>query len=287
MTLALDASFSRRPDMIYDGEGARTLQWTQSRYLEQRLEVAPRFETNLTKLLTLRAKVGARAASFEDAAFDEDASIPAAVAAGELPLPADYGRGYTDAFERAELTFDTRRADKLQKTGVRLHGFVEHGTDVRGSPGSSWIKYGATAGGYLDVWKARVVSLTVTTELADPLKGVIPFPEEVVWGGNEPLSGILEGRLHGRSAAGATLAYAWPVWIWLDGTMRASVGNVFDAGYRDFDPKLLRFSSGIGVQSNGSPDHRLEILLGFATETFDQGAKVDSIRFVIGGTNGF
>jgi hypothetical protein len=69
--------------------------------------------------------------------------------------------------------------------------------------------------------------------------------------------------------------------------MSAALGNVFDAGFRDFDPKLLRLSSGLGVQSTGSSDHRFEVLVGFGTETFEQGTKVDSFRLVIGGTNGF
>src|SRR5262249_20620617 len=135
----------------------------------------------------------------------------------------------------------------------------------------------------------RVLSLSVQADFADPLRGgaAIPFPEEVVWGGKEPLSGDLPGRLHGRSAAAVSLGYSWPIWVWLGGTMRASLGNVFDVGLRDFAPGLLRLSSGIGVQSNGSPDHRLEILVGFATEPFDLGGKVDSFRLVIGGTNGF
>jgi hypothetical protein len=173
------------------------------------------------------------------------------------------------------------------KSGARVAGYLEHGTDLRVAPGRGWIKYGGAAGAYVDVWRARVVSVVVQADFADPMTGVIPFTEEVVWGGAEPLSGFLPGRLHGRSAVGGTLAYSWPIWIWLDGTMRASVGNVFDAGLRDFKPSLLRFSSGIGAQSNGSPDHRFEILFGFASETFDQGAKIDSLRFVIGGTNGF
>jgi hypothetical protein len=49
----------------------------------------------------------------------------------------------------------------------------------------------------------------------------------------------------------------------------------------------LRLSSSIGAQSSGSPDHRLEMLVGFASETFDQGGKIDSFRIFIGGTNGF
>jgi hypothetical protein len=290
-TLALDASFARQPDRVYAGEGARTLQTMQSRFLDNRLDVAPSFKTHITPRLTYDARVGVRSMSFQDSAFDDDPSIPDAVARGEFALPTGYERGYTMGYERAELVYDTRRLDTgeklVTKSGARVAGYLEHGSDFRASPGSGWIKYGGAAGGYLDLWQQRVVSLVVQADFADPTTGAIPFTEEVVWGGNEPLSGFLPGRLHGRSAVGGSLAYSWPIWIFLDGTMRASVGNVFDAGLRDFKPGLFRFSSGIGAQSSGSPDHRFEILFGFATETFDQGAMVDSLRLVIGGTNGF
>ena len=156
---------------------------------------------------------------------------------------------------------------------MRLIGYVEGATDVS-QRSNSWIKYGGALGGSLNVWKGRVVTLSVTADFADPVQnGNIPFPEEVVWGGKEPMSGDLPGRFHGRSAAAATLSYSWPIWVWLDGTMHAALGNVFDAGLRDFSPGLLRVSSGIGVESNGSPNHRFEFLVGFASETFDQGGK--------------
>ena len=287
--VSIDFGFLRRPDSVYAGEGPRTLQSAQSRYLGERFDVAPAFDTHLTKRLTYHAKVGVRAESFHDSQFDQEPSVGQSAAAGTFALPTDYARGFTSVYERSELTFDTRREPSNAKSGVRLDAYVEHDTNFRLADPVSWIKYGATAGGYIDVWHARVLSLTATTEFADPLRGnAIPFTEEVVWGGSEPMSGFLPGRLHGRSAAAATLEYAWPIWVWLDGTLRASLRQrVRTPGLRDFAPGLLRLSSGIGVQSNGSPDHRFEILAGFATETFEQGGKVDSFRLVLGGTNGF
>jgi hypothetical protein len=101
------------------------------------------------------------------------------------------------------------------------------------------------------------------------------------------MAGFRAGRLVGRSAATAALYYRWPIWVWLDGTILFAAGNVFDAGLRDFDPKLLRLSSGIGIRSTGSPDHQIELDLGIGTETFEQGTEVTSFRVAIGGTNGF
>jgi hypothetical protein len=187
-----------------------------------------------------------------------------------------------------ELAFDSRPASPAPQSGVRAVAHAEHGSDVQQLHGVSWIKYGAALGGALDLWRERVVGLSVSAELADPIRGsAIPFTEEAVWGGAEPLVGFLPGRLHGRSAAAASLTYTWPIWVWLRGRMGVAVGNAFDVGFRDFDPKLLRLSSGIGFESTGSADHRLEVLVGFGTETFDQRAKVDSFRLAIGGTHGF
>jgi hypothetical protein len=286
--MALNARWVRRPDYAYFGEGPRTIQSNEANYLANKLDLAASYELRVAPVVMYRARAGVRTATFDDRGRAGHPSIDEEVRRGVFATPTAYDTGYTDLYERMELAIDSRAAHAAARTGARAAAHVEYGTDVRASPGSSFITYGGALGGSVDVWHERVLALSVTAELADPLRGgSIPFSEEVVWGGIEPLSGYIPGRLHGRSAAAATLAYTWPIWVWLEGRMSASVGNVFDAGLRDFDPKLLRLSSGIGVQSTGSTDHRLELLVGFGTETFDQGTKVDSFRLVLGGTNGF
>jgi hypothetical protein len=284
--VAVTASWVRRPDNLYYGDGPRSLASSRSRYFADVADVYPSYEVYPMNGVRFDARVGVRNAAFEDRGFDGDPSVDQSVAAGLFARPASYGTGATVVYDRATLTLESRKT--AAETGVRAGAYVEGGSDVRERPFSSWIKYGGTLGASLDVWNERVLSLVATVDFADPVNGgPIPFTEEVVWGGTEPLSGFLPGRLHGRSAAAASLVYAWPIWVWLDGTVHASVGNVFDAGLRDFDPSLLRLSSGIGIQSTGSPDHRFELLVGFGTETFAQGAQVDSLRLVFGGTNGF
>jgi hypothetical protein len=290
--LAFDVDWLRRPDQVYAGEGPRTLKADQSRYLVDRFDAAALLDGPLVDHLSFETRAGVRVSSFGNTTFDESSnpSVPTQAALGTFALPTDFTQGYTELYERLSLTLDSRTISKesVNKTGVRLHGFVEEGNDVRSAPSSSWLKYGGTAAAYADIWNERVVGLTLWTEFADPIaNGAIPFTEEVVWGGWEPLTGFLPGRLHGRSAAAAQFSYTWPIWVWLDGAIRTSVGNVFDADLRDFSPRLLRLSTSLGAQSSGSPDHRLEILAGFASETFDQGGKIDSFRIFIGGTNGF
>jgi len=134
----------------------------------------------------------------------------------------------------------------------------------------------------------RVVSLAATTTFVDPLSNEpVPFTELVALGGSGPLRGFLPGRLLGRSAASLVARYRWPIWAFVDGSLQAGVGNVFDEHLQDFKPKLLRFSSAIGIETVGSPDSSLEILFGVGTETFDHGGQVDSVRFVLGTNRGF
>jgi hypothetical protein len=101
------------------------------------------------------------------------------------------------------------------------------------------------------------------------------------------MRGFVPGRLLGRSSAVATLRYRWPIWIWLDGSIQLATGNVFDAHLSGFQAKLLRLSAAIGVESVGSPDSSVELLLGAGTETFEHGTQVTSLRLVVGSNHGF
>ena len=96
------------------------------------------------------------------------------------------------------------------------------------------------------------------------------------------MPGFLPGRLFGRSAAVATLSYHWPIWVWLNGTIEASLGNVYGAHLDDFRLPLLRLSSAIGIETAGVSDNPVQILFGLGTETFESGAQLNAFRFVIG-----
>jgi outer membrane protein assembly factor BamA len=152
------------------------------------------------------------------------------------------------------------------------------------------VKYGATLGGFVDVdGQQRVLGLSLIADFADPLRsdGQIPFAEQVGLGGERPMRGFLEGRLLDRSAVVAQLEYRGPVWVWLDGTFHYAVGNVFGRHLGGFEADLLRQSFGIGLRANNARDHAFEILSAFGTETFEQGGRVDTFRFVLGASSGF
>jgi hypothetical protein len=133
------------------------------------------------------------------------------------------------------------------------------------------------------------VSLSVALSFVDPLTpgAPVPFTELAAIGGGELMRGFTPGRLLGRSAAVATLRYRWPIWVWLDGSIQIATGNVFDAHLSNFDLALLRLSGAIGIESVGSPDSSLELLIGAGTETFRHGTQVTSLRVILGSNHGF
>jgi hypothetical protein len=57
---------------------------------------------------------------------------------------------------------------------------------------------------------------------------------------------------------------------------------VFGPHLEGFRPELLRSSFGIGIDSAGSGDQPFEILLAFGTAPFNEGGRVESVRFVLG-----
>jgi hypothetical protein len=287
--LTLKFSAVRRPDYVYYGTGPSTLQGNQSRYGSDRIDGKALAEFSLWGANRLAAGIGFRSVNLYNGYFDGDPSLGQAVAAGFFPPPYGFDRGYTGEYNDLRLALDTRRPVVAPGTGLRLEIGAQQGEDIRRSPGSGWIRYGATAGAFLDLnEQGRVVSLSVAALFADPLGSEpIPFPELVSLGGDAPMRGFYPGRLVDRSALVAIARYRWPIASWLDGSIRAEVGNVFGVHLTDFRPGLLRFSAALGIETEGSPDGSVEALVGFGTETFDHGTQVDSIRVVLGTNRGF
>jgi hypothetical protein len=83
------------------------------------------------------------------------------------------------------------------------------------------------------------------------------------------------------------LRYAWPIWIWLNGSLQVATGNVFGEHFAGFRAERSRLSTALGIESSGSRDSIFQALLGFGTETFESGAQVDSLRIVVGARSGF
>lgn len=284
--VVVDVSGSRRPDYAFFGIGPSTRETDLVRYGASQLESSVGVDERLWRASSLHAKVALRSVDFHRGELGRDAVLDDAIAAGTLPSPPAFDRGYTAVVSGVRAALDSRRPRPASGSGVRVEIEGTEGADMRRS--ASWVTYGGSLGGFLDLnERGRVVSLSVTARFADPLgHGDVPFTELVTLGGST-MRGFYPGRLYDRSAAVASLAYRWPIWIWLDGAMRFEVGNVFGEHLRDFKPGLLRFSGAVGLESVGSPDNSLQILFGVGSETFESGGKIDSFRLVIGTTHGF
>lgn len=276
-----------RPDYVFNGIGPSTIAGNETRFGIDQFQARPVFEWSAWRSSRILTTAGVRAVRFRDDACCDAPSLASQIRAGRMVAPPGFQDGYTNVFQRGELTIDTRRPRPENQSGLRIETEVEQGVDT--AHGSNWLRYGGSIGGFLDLKNNRTVGLAVTALFVDPIGGgdPIPFTEQIVLGGSGPMRGYLYGRLVDRSAAVGTLKYRWPIWAFLDGTMQVAVGNVFGRQLHDFRTELLRLSSAIGVESIGAADHTFELLVGLGTETFERGTQVSSVRVLFGTNRGF
>jgi hypothetical protein len=287
--LVFKVSARRRPDNTFFGIGPRTTQSLVSRYGQDIVDGNGAFDVRLWRTSRLQLGAGLRRSRVYHGDFRSDPSVEERAAAGAFPLPDGFGETHGVEYHWLFAALDSRLPRPAPGSGVRLELESEQDNELGGPLGTGWIRYGGAAGAFVDVnGHNRVVSCSVSALFADPLGGqAIPFTDLVTLGGGVAARGFFPGRLTDRSAAIATLAYQWPIWTWLDGSIQAAVGNVFGPHLRGFDPADLRLSGVIGFESSGSRDSSFELLVGFGTETFGEGARADSIRLVVGTNRGF
>ncbi|MEO8874523.1 MAG: BamA/TamA family outer membrane protein [Polyangiaceae bacterium] len=280
----------RRPDYVFYGLGPRTLQHSESRYSSDSLDGNVALDLAVWRATRLNAAVGMRSVSFSDGASDQgDPTLITQVGHDIFPVPPGFARGYTIEYNQVGVAFDNRLPRPKPGSGIRLELNGLQGNDVRQNPGSGFVRYGATAGGFYDLNDhGRVVSLSVAAQFADPLgKEPVPFTELVSLGGYDYMRGFFPGRLIDRSAAVATLKYRWPIWAFIDGSIQIATGNVFGIHLDELEPKLLRLSGAIGIETLGSPDNSVNLLFGAGTETIEHGMQIDTFRIVAGTNRGF
>ena len=291
-TLQLRFYEMHRPDRLFYGIGPNTLESSESRYGLQQIEGDVSYEWRFWQMSRIETTVGMRDVYVFDGHYGSDPSLTTEAATGAFPIPYGYGLEYTAQYDRVIAAVDSRVPEQRLGSGARLELGAEQGSDVRNAPLSGWVRYGATAAGYIDLTGTRrVLGLSVMTQFADPLgAGSIPFTELVYLGGDHAMQGFWIGRLLGRSAAVATASYAWPIGPWVDGDLQLAVGNVFGEHLSGFDPGLLRFSGTFGLSIGGrqktaimgSQDAPLQIIIGIGSETFDHGGQIDSLRLTAG-----
>jgi hypothetical protein len=296
LEIALTSTLTKRPDLAFYGIGPDTREENLVRY-DAKTALA-RFQTRLVFLERdlIEVNAGYRGASFGHSDYDAadrgkanyEPSLDEAVAAGELAEPAGFRGGYRAPFAGARLVLDSRGKGQ-RKNGMRLDLSAEESVDLANRPTSGWVRYGGTLGGFVDLNDSgRVLGTALTAVLVDPIgERPVPFTQLAGLGGGRTMPGLRSGRLYDRSALAVNLRYGWPIWLSIHGSLQLAVGNVFGAHFAGFRPGRTRLSTAIGLETNASRDNIFQALVGFGTETFESGAAVNSIRFVVGVRNGF
>lgn len=287
--LLLTAQLVRRSDNPFFGIGPHTSQDNWSRYGAQTFEIAPGYDRYLWRESQFTASAGMRGLDFYHGSCCDDPSIDYAINR-KFPRPFGYGPGYYGTFQRASLSLDTRKPRPEPGSGVRLESHEEtffNLGDHHGETETSWIKYGGSAAVAWDVTgHNRVLGAKVDVELADPIRGKVPFTEQVTLGGDELFPGYIRDRLVDRSATVAQIQYTWPVWVYLDGVVSVAAGNVWSDHFADFKLKDSRLNAAIGVRSNGERDSGFELTVGAGTDPLSEGFSVSSFRFFLGSHHG-
>ncbi|HET7545981.1 MAG TPA: hypothetical protein VFK05_39200 [Polyangiaceae bacterium] len=285
----VDAQFVRRKDLPFYGIGPESPSSPRLRYQATTSQLSLGYRYDFWRASVLSTRVGMRTLAFGTGTCCGEPSIYDAVQSGSIPAPPGLGDDYIAEFQGLSLALDSRRAAPNNGSGVRLegHGEAVFAPKYASHEARAWVAYGGAAGVALDAGGQRVFGLGVLAELVDPLRGTVPFTDQVSLGGSKPMRGYLQGRLTDRSSLVVRAQYTWPVWFYLNGVVQADVGNVFGTRFEGFQPDLLRLSTAIGVRSSGSPDSGLEILVAGATDPFQSGFRYSSFRFVIGSHHGF
>ncbi len=296
LELTLSATATRRPDYAFYGIGPDTREAALVRYSGDSVAVRLQSWVAFYGRSSLQVAAGYRGARYGHTEYDAnnrgepdyEPSLDEAVAAGELPEPDGFSSGFRAPYGMAHLILDSRGRSR-RRTGLRLDASVEQSTNLDGAPASGWLRYGSTLWAFADLRDGgRMLSLAVTTQLVEPLgDGPIPFTQLVSLGGGRSMAGFRSGRLYDRSSAVVTLRYSWPIWLSLNGSIQAGLGNVFGVRFAGFRPGRARLSTAIGLETYGSRDVIFQALVGFGTETFETGANLGSVRMVLGVRSGF
>ncbi len=299
--------FESRPDNVFYGLG-RDASDERSRYYARtsRAELA----YQMPWVRSSRARVGVELRQVDldgDRRCCDAPSVDDQVAAGVFDAPPGMNQVFDVASQSLELVLDNRyprfpeelelASDYVTPPGngarLALRGRVSELMDQSLAPdralADGWVHYGASLGGYYDAsGEQRSLSATAIVDFVDPVgSGEVPITDLISLGGERPLRGFLANRFVDRSAAALRLEYRWPIAVWLDGSLTYEAGSVFGRHLSGFDLGDMRSSFGFGLAAVGAQDHPFQVLVALGTESYADGANVDSFRFVFGTTAGF
>jgi hypothetical protein len=288
--ISLLSTLTKRPDFAFYGIGPDTRESDLLRYSGKTAYASFTTSLRFNGRSLLETSAGYRGAAFGHTDYGgkpgSETSLDDAISAGTLAEPAGFREGYRAPFAGVRLALDSRGRSS-RSDGARLDLSAEQSVDLAHAPSSGWLRYGGTLSGFVDLnGGGRVLDASVTGVLVDPIgERAVPFTQLASLGGGRSMPGLRGSRLFDRSALVTTLRYSWPIWLALSGSLQAGVGNVFGEHFAGLRPGRARFSMAVGLETNKNQDSVFQALLGFGTETFESGAALDSIRFVIGVRN--
>lgn len=308
----VEADFLRRGDLLFWGIGPDTLDGDVAGYGVTsgggggRIHVEPWrgtfFEGWVTSRLT-HTDAGECSGQISDITADpiirycNPKTIRRKILDGDYPAPEDFGRPYSTVKSGIRFVLDSRKPRPVPGHGVAIDLSGEHVSEHENQEKGGWLNWGGSIAGFVDLTETqRVLSLKIAARFQDVLTDGYGVPFTELLGvkriddvpEQELMRGFRPGRLVGSSEVAATLEYHWPIWAFLDGTLQTAIGNAFEEPkLGDFDFEKLRFSFVGGIRSINHRDHSFNLLLGFGTETFEEGGTPNSLRFLFGGTTGF
>jgi hypothetical protein len=307
--LSLTGSYEARPDNVFRGIGNdQDEDVARSRYDSSTFRFDVAYRVPWVRSSYARLSADLREVELDgDGTCCDDPSVNEQVEAGLVAAPPGMNQVYGVAGQIIEVVFDSRwprfpeglelGSDYVNPpgTGVRLalraraNELLDQSLATGSALAGSWVTYGASLGGHYDLTgQQRSISATAIVDFVDPLgSGQVPVTDLVSLGGERPLRGFLANQFVDRSAAALRFEYRWPVAVWLDGSMLYEAGSVFGEHLEAFDVSRFRNSYGFGLAAVGAQDHPFQVLLAVGTKSWDDGAGVDSFRFVFGTTAGF
>ncbi len=284
--------YAKRPDYLFFGLGPDSRRSDLSRYLRRSVGGELSWSRPLwrSSAVRLMASIYDNRFEIDDSTYlGENHTLGESIRAGAFPAPPGLD-GYLALTQSAEATLDTREPRPAEGTGLRLHARLSHSTELKHLPHAEWLQVALAASGYLDLSANRVLGLSVYGAHTAGFGGPHPIPfTELHQSGTHPLLlGSFEpGRLIGESLFVASLEYRYPIWVYLDGALYYSVGNVFGPGFEGLEAEALRQSFGLGLRSVGDRDTSFNLLLAFGTKTFREGGGIENLRFVLGAQTDF
>lgn len=276
-----------RPDYVFGGIGPNATELPRARFGAERIEPVLWGSFRYWQSSVVAFDLSYRSISFNDVGWNGEPSVGERAQLVGQALPYGFDTGYEALSTELFVDVDTRTPHAPPEGGLRLAAHVgQHGA-FGGLPKiERWVSWGGSTTLATDVLGAhRVIGITGDAHFISPLNDSnVPFTELVELGGSRGLlPGYRPGHIQGYSAVGLTAHYTWPIWAFLDARLYVGTANAFGRHLEDFDPELLRLTFGLALAPRVlDMDLPFELNVAFATDTFEDGASIDSFRFAFG-----